>query len=128
MQSIMRYFPAPWPSVILLLVVLYLTLTPMPLPPFKPIFSRTDLIVHFIMFGTLSAVFAYDTRRKTNRPLSAMTAVVIIVSVIALGGIIELLQGTTLINRSCDLYDFIVNSIGATTIGTASYFINRRNL
>ena len=127
MKKILTAIPAPWPAVVVLLAVLYLTLSPMPLPPqFLPTFFGWDKVAHFVMFGGLAAVVVFDVRRMTTARLRPAVAVAIIVAIIALGGAIELLQGTSLINRYCDFPDFIANSLGAIVGGTVAYkLVNR---
>lgn len=100
----------------------------MPLPPMAlPEFNGWDKMAHFIMFGGLAICFVYDTRRMKHRSITLLEVAVIIACVTLLGGAIELLQGTELINRSCDLSDFIANAAGAVTFGFLGFFYNKKS-
>lgn len=113
--------PSPLPTVTTFLIIVYLTLTPMPLPPrLLPHFFGWDKVAHFFMFGTLSAVAIFDIYRL-KRHITPFRAGIAIAAVVLTGGAIELLQGTTLINRACDFPDFVANSLGAVILGLISF-------
>ncbi len=120
--------PFPWLSVIIFLAIVYLTLTPSPIPPpLIPTFNGWDKMAHFAMFGVWSAAVVFDMSRRLTR-LSLAGATLIVVLVAAVSGLIELLQGTEVVNRACDIYDFVANSSGAILLGYLSYYVCRCRL
>ncbi len=68
-----------------------------------------DKIVHFISYFalTLSWFFALQTLVKKRK-----NKVIIVLSIIAYGIIIEALQGGMTTHRQADIYDILANSIG----------------
>lgn len=115
-------------SIIVFIAILYLTLTPSPIPPpLIPTFDGWDKLAHFAMFGAWAAVVIYDAARLTVE-LRLFKTTFLIVAVAAISGIIELLQGTEAVNRACDISDFIANSLGALVMGYISYYICRCRL
>lgn len=101
-------------STITLLLVFYFTLSPKPLPNFETPFFEFDKVVHIIMMLCLYLIFAFDyTRRERHHKLSLSALTVLLIITILIGGFIELAQSTSLIHRSCDLGDFIADSLGA---------------
>lgn len=114
MKQFFTYLPPYIPSTIALLIVSYFTLIPQPLPNITTPFWGFDKVVHIIMMMCLYLVFAFDyTRRERHHRLSLSALVILLIIIILIGGGIELAQGTSLIHRSCDLGDFIANSLGA---------------
>lgn len=102
------------PSTIALLIVFYFTLAPKPLPDFEAPFFDFDKVVHIIMMLCLYLVLAFDyTRRERHHRLSLSALIVLLIITILIGGFIELAQGTSLIHRSCDMGDFVADSLGA---------------
>lgn len=125
MKKILSILPAPSASVILFVVICYLTLTPQPLPPsVLPSFFGWDKVAHFLMFGIWTMFLISDVgrlRAKRGSRLTPLGAGAVISAVATISGVIELLQGTSLINRACDLPDFVANSLGAICLGTFCY-------
>lgn len=125
MKRLLDKIPSPLISVVVFLIICYLTLTPQPLPPsILPTFIGWDKVAHFFMFGTWTALTLWDVGRRWR--VGRAAAAGIIAGVVVVGGAIELLQGTSLINRACDLPDFVANSLGAIVVGTVAYFYLRR--
>lgn len=119
---------APVLSIIVFIAILYLTLTPSPIPPpLIPTFDGWDKLAHFAMFGVWAAVVIYDASRLSVE-LHLFKATLLIVAVAVISGVIELLQGTEIVNRACDFSDFIANSLGAFAMGYISYYICRCRL
>lgn len=118
----------PWLSVIIFIAILYLTLSPSPLPPpLIPTFNGWDKLAHFAMFGVWSAAVVYDVARRV-KCLTIWGATMIVFLVAVISGLIELAQGTEIVNRACDITDFIANSLGAILLGYLSYYICRCRL
>lgn len=106
-------------SGICLLVILYLTLTPKPLGDQEfLLFPNADKVVHGIMFGGLLFCLCIDRWRQTDFHMPSVGFVVWnAIAVIALGGLIEILQMEMNIGRSADIWDFISDSIGVILVG-----------
>ncbi|MCM1450181.1 MAG: VanZ family protein [Clostridiales bacterium] len=102
-------------TVLILLVILYLTLMPDPLPDTHvELFAGADKVVHAIMFAALAGAIVLDMVRfrRVDRLSAGVVAAIVVVASLAGGGI-ELLQGTMNAGRSCDFYDFVADAVGA---------------
>ena len=118
MKNIILKLPQLFCSIIVFLVILYLTLVPKPLPDSDiRLFPHADKVVHAIMFGGLYFCLVFDFLRNRARfhqsyiiPFSIN--ITFILSCIALGGIIELVQSWLGLGRSCDIYDFYSDTAG----------------
>lgn len=114
MKKWLKYVPSYIPSVVVTMVLFYFTLMPDPLPEVDAPFGHIDKLVHVVMMFGVYMVYAFDYKSRERQhllPLPVMIALLVIT--IVLGGLIELAQGTDLINRGCDLYDFLADSVGA---------------
>lgn len=106
--------PSYLPSVAITLLLLYLTLVPDPLPRIEQPFLHVDKLVHVAMMLVVYLIYAFDyTRRERQHLLSLPVALWILLITVALGGFIELAQGTDFINRGCDIWDFVADSVGS---------------
>ena len=113
MKEYLYKIPAYLPTTIVLLLLFYLTLVPQPLPPIKVPMLNADKLVHIAMMWGVSGTIMFDyKRRERQRILPLSVKLCIMLGTIALGAIIELLQGTDFINRGCDLWDGVANAIG----------------
>lgn len=126
MKKFLSILPPPVAGVIIFVLIAYLTLTPQPLPPtMLPSFVGWDKVAHFLMFGIWTMFLLSDVSRLASRRghmMTALGAAAVIASVVAISGAIELLQGTRVINRACDLPDFVANSLGAIVLGIIAYW------
>lgn len=106
--------PSYLPSVVITLLLFYLTLVPDPLPRIEQPFLHVDKLAHVAMMLVVSLVYAFDyTRRERQHMLSLPVTLWIFLITVALGGFIELAQGTELVNRGCDVWDFVADSLGS---------------
>ena len=113
MRELFYRIPSYLPSVIVLLLLFYFTLVPQPLPPIDVPMLNFDKVVHIIMMYGVTFTIMFDyKRRERQRVLSLSVRFCIMMGCVILGALIELAQGTTLINRGCDLWDGIANAIG----------------
>lgn len=102
-------------TVAVLAAVLVLTLAPISLS--GSAVSRIpygDKIVHFVMFGGLAGVALFDL----SRPWGSVTRRMMIVAAVAataVGGLIEIVQGTELIGRGREFWDLVADAAGAVT-------------
>lgn len=87
-------------------------------------FEHADKIVHLIMYMSLSLMVLSDYYKKNNPTI--VKYIMVFVFAATYGGTIEILQGTIFETRSADIYDFVVNVIGA--ISGCLIFIPFRNM
>ncbi|MBQ7042452.1 MAG: hypothetical protein IJN66_07080 [Muribaculaceae bacterium] len=114
MKQFLLKLPPYLPSVIVLMLLFYLTLVPQPLPPMEEPFLNFDKLVHVAMMAGVYLTFAFDyTRRERQHQLPLSVIFLLLVIVVLLGGFIELAQGTDFIHRGSDLWDFIADAVGA---------------
>lgn len=104
-------------SAIVLTAILWLTLSPDPLPDNDlPLFDGMDKIVHACMFGGLYFALRFDltlwTRRHGNTALPLGGRIAIIAIPIIAGGAIELLQESMVMGRGCEFADFLADIAG----------------
>ena len=72
-----------------------------------------DKFVHASIFFVLVIFAIRGFRLQTkNNSLKKNASVIAVVSSVAYGGILEILQGTIFSERSADIFDFIANSFG----------------
>lgn len=113
-----------WPALLSSLVVLILCLMPGHSLP-KVGMINFDKVVHSILFGGLTLLFATGFYRQTtydflNRHYLASAFVLCTLY----GGLLEIAQATFAIKRSGDWLDFLFDGLGALT---AVWFLNSTN-
>ncbi len=108
-----RYF---WPAYLWVIIILILTGMPgNDIPHISPIWDvfKPDKIVHIGLFGMLVFLLTAGSFYKGGKtPLKKSLLSIYAVIGIALGGIVELLQKWVFIGRSCELNDFIADTVG----------------
>ena len=102
-------------------VILYLSLTPAADIPKLSILSLPyfDKVVHFTMYFVMSLLLAgyfHQFKKYSNTKILLINAI----TLIAVGGLLEILQFELPINRDCSWGDFAFNTTGAIT-GTLLY-------
>ena len=109
----MRYF---WPAYLWGIIVLFLTGLPGNDFPSLPSYwekYQPDKIVHMGMFGLLFLLLAAGSYYKGGKlAISKKLIYIYLFITIALGGITELLQKWVFIGRSCDIMDFLADTVG----------------
>lgn len=114
------------PTVVVVVAILWLTLAPHPVPDNDlSLFDGVDKVVHFMMFGGLSAVACFDIMRATRRLTVSVTLAVALLSSV-FGAIIELLQEAMELGRSGDSFDFIADAAGAFICAFAARYLLSR--
>lgn len=112
----MKYWPKRWvATALVILVILYLTLVPRPLPDNDIEIPGLDKLVHAVMFGGMAAVACVDTaKRGRNRfvALRRRQVWVVAVATAAFGGAVEIAQGVMGAGRSGDVLDFVADCVG----------------
>ena len=113
---ILNLWPKRWiATALVLLLILYLTLVPRPLPNTNIEIPGLDKLAHAIMFGVLAFVTSIDMARRNRnviRTLSNSTIIYISIIVAFVGLLIEILQQLMQLGRGGDLLDFIADIIG----------------
>lgn len=99
-------------STLVIATVLAFTLMPVP-ERIVPDVDNADKVAHFAMFGAIACLMWLDVARQKRTALLWSQYFVVAIISGALGGVIELLQGTDFVNRSCDFYDFLADAAGA---------------
>ena len=113
MKEFLYKIPPYLPTAIVLALLFYLTLVPQPLPPIEVPMLNADKIVHMVMMWGVSFTIMFDyKRRERQRVLPLSVKLYVMLVTIALGALIELAQGTSLIHRGCDLWDGVANALG----------------
>ena len=84
-------------------------------------FKFSDKIVHIILYSALSSAFYISIRKQTKVGLFSEHAFIFSIVLSALYGISDEFHQYFVPNRSCDVYDMIANTIGATIAITIIY-------
>lgn len=109
-----------WPTILIVLVILWLTLAPQPLPENDiELFPGADKIVHALMMGGLTAVALYDFSRSGEWRIGKVRHHIIIwvgIAAIVFSAIDEWAQGAMGLGRSSDYNDLIADTIGIITV------------
>ncbi len=109
MTIIRRYFL----SILIILVVVVLSLAPMPEFPKLGDIPLWDKWVHFVMYGGMCSVLWFDYLRNGNsRTNYEKWLLLLVVFPILLGSLLELGQEYLTTCRNGDWIDFIANSVG----------------
>ena len=104
-------------TLLLVLVIVLLSLLPMPDIKLTENVPLADKWTHMVMYGALTLVIWFDYRR-THRQCNAWRLFVFaFLAPIAMGGTLELMQAYLTTCRSGEWLDFVANSIGVC-IGT----------
>ncbi len=106
-----------YPGILWVALILVLTCIPGTLIPEVPTYLdlfKPDKLIHLILFAVLVFLVLRGFRKQLPAGPAHRFSVSIALNIgIFLGGITELLQGTTLITgRLCSVYDFIANVAG----------------
>lgn len=84
----------------------------------------TDLIAHFIMFGTLGAALYLDLSRIKSRISHIWISIGFC---ICFGILTEMLQYLLVgLNRTGNIYDFLFDVLGAVTVILLTHFIKQK--
>lgn len=116
-----RFLHDYWPTLIVMVVILYATLFPDPVPvDDMTLLPGVDKLIHAIMFGGLTGSVSFDYSRShgLRRPPHGVMIIAALGASIA-GGIIELLQDAMGMGRGAEWADFGADILGAVV----AYFI-----
>lgn len=125
-QKFLRKIPCGITSVVVLLLILYATLFPNPIPIQEKLvfFEGFDKVVHFLMFFCLTIALLFDYQKKAF-PQQAKTRISLgfMGAAVALGALTEMLQEVMGLGRTEDINDFITDAIGAFVAWLLWYYI-----
>lgn len=85
-----------------------------------------DKLLHLLIYAFLMLVATYDTKRA-GHTLDIKTLTAVSVSVIAFGGVIELIQNYFCSYRTGSWYDFLFNTLGVLTALLITKFIHHKD-
>ena len=99
-----------WPSLIVLLVILYATWVPQPIDPDDiPPIPHIDKLIHAIMMGGLCGALMFDYYRNRLGLLTPRTIIAFTVAVMAFSAVDEWMQGVLPIGRPSDFIDLLAD-------------------
>lgn len=106
-------------SVLTLLLILWLTLSPDPLGDESPtLFPGADKVAHALMFGFLTTMILFDSiRRHAWRPVKISIIWLAVLFSTAVGILIEYAQLNMALGRGFEYTDMIADFIGALLCG-----------
>ena len=110
----LRRYPV---TLLLVLVIILLSLLPMPDMKIGEDIPLADKWTHMVMYGTLTLVIWFEYKRSHQRLNALRLLLFAFLAPIALGGALELAQSYLTTCRSGEWLDFVANSIGVC-IGT----------
>ena len=120
LQRVLEKWPAWILTIVVSLIILYLTLYPDPLPDDTPqLFPGADKVVHALMFGGLTLVALLDRQRLDARrdgvwaPLPGRFVWSVAFISAFSGAVIECLQWTMGLGRGFEIADIVADTAGA---------------
>lgn len=118
-------------TIVVAVLIIYLTLFPHPLPDGTPVlFPHADKLVHALMFWAFYTSFAIDRLRKQLKDgvytrLSDEWLSIIMTITIAFGLAVEIAQWTMDIGRGGDFFDFLADIVGAMVASWTLRYVRR---
>ena len=114
MKAALFKIPVFVPTVTVVAVVAYLTLSSDPLDGMKlPLFYGADKAVHFLMFLGVGGCLRFDFGRLRAFSGSRYVAALCFALAVVYGGLIEVAQESMAAGRSGDSVDFLADATGA---------------
>lgn len=114
LAAIVGQLPAGLLSAVAVVLLLWLTLSPQPLPETDiPLFPGADKLAHLLMFGGVAWGVAADITAHNAHCEVRRVAWAVAVGVFLLGGVIECMQQWMELGRSGDVADWISDGAGA---------------
>lgn len=110
MKNISKY----WPTALVVLIILYATWLPHPLPDSEiPPIPHIDKLIHAIMMGGLASAIMFDWYRSRRTRILSVRAIIMFTA-IAMGFSVidEVVQGLLPIGRQSDPLDLLADWAG----------------
>lgn len=122
--NLLARIPSALLSVLTILLILWLTLSPDPLGHDSPrLFPGADKVAHALMFGFLTTMILLDYVRKSDwRPASERMAVYAAAGATIFGCLIEVAQREMALGRGFEYTDMLADFIGSL-ICAAGWFL-----
>jgi len=119
-----------FPEILWIGLILVLTCIPGSMIPQIPTYLdlfKPDKLVHLFLFAVLVFLLLFGRRNQLHTTRAYWFSVLIALNIgIFLGGVTELMQGTTLVTgRQCSVYDFIAN-IGGCFLGWGGFALRKK--
>lgn len=113
------------PTIVATVAILYLTLTPNPLPLPRAIeFNGADAVAHALMFGAYLAVLWFDLARyRFPHRMRTENGLAIAAGTVVFGSLIEVLQEAMEIGRYGEILDFCANCVGVVVVWALFHWI-----
>lgn len=128
MKFLYRLIPPYQLTLVVTVIILYLTLLPKPFGEEDlPLFPGADKIAHCCMFGGLALTYIFE-RNFAGRRLSVNQALLACLIVTIFGITVEIAQSLMAIGRSGDLADIMADAIGAFGAFPVCYLLHWINV
>lgn len=126
MNNFLRFFRHYGLSICVGLTILYLCMMPSSNSSMNFNIPNIDKLVHALMYMALTSCICLNMYQD-HTSFKSMTMVMWgLVIPILFGALIEVMQGELTIDRSCDFYDWVADSLGSLIgYGIASYLVPR---
>ena len=114
-------------SLIIILVIIYLSFFKPPTIERIPLFPGIDKVVHFCMYGGLSGILWLEFlwNHRTGGMVMRHAWIGAVTCPIAMSGLVEILQAYCTVNRSGDWLDFVANCCGVLAATLFAWFVLR---
>ena len=112
------------------MIIFVLSLTPGDkIPDIEFTLFEIDKVIHFFLYFMLALLMGFGFYSKKNEPFYKRVVVIIAIG-ISIGSLVEITQGTLILNRFFDVFDILANGIGTVTgfIIFEKYCINKLKL
>lgn len=120
----LRWIPPYQLTLLVVLVILYLTLLPKPFGEEEiPLFPGADKIAHCCMFGGLALTFIFE-RKRIDKALTLKQALLASAVVSLFGIAVEFIQDAMHMGRSGDIFDSIADTVGAFAAVPLCYLLH----
>ena len=114
-----------WPTIVVFIAILWLTLAPHPLPDNDiRMFEGADKIVHAIMFGALTFAALFDISKWSLR-LNLTTILSVCAGILIFAFLDEAAQSYMNLGRTGDLYDFIADALGILIVASGIFIFKK---
>lgn len=102
------------PSILMILIVAYLSLWPNPIPILKVEFVWWDKLAHVLLYFVATCVFILDyAKSKLPHHINTEKMLAFTAASIVLGAVMEVGQLVSKLGRMFDVLDIVANTIGA---------------
>lgn len=128
MRKLILAIPSGIPSVIMIALVSYFSLTDNPVGATISLFPGSDKVVHFIMYFVTTTTFIYDYTKLKFPHYTVLSKEILITFIAATMGLLMECGQLALSNHRCfEALDIVANTVGAfTAFGVSKFFLIHR--